>query len=126
MKDKLDAAQVSTRARKKAARELLVGVAVDEDANNLAPANLANDLPIDPTDRIDFVRPVHGIVRPDQPRGLVSLPLARHRETERGGRGGCLDLAANSHGIAILSYSDSLSLPRTRGVCKGILALRAP
>ena len=40
VEDKLHAAQVSARASQIAARELLFGLAVDEDADNLARATL--------------------------------------------------------------------------------------
>src|ERR1039458_7894086 len=49
MEHELNAVQVGARARKIAARELLIGVAVDEDADNLTRANLPHDLSINPT-----------------------------------------------------------------------------
>src|ERR1019366_4899132 len=88
MENELDAAWVSSRARKIAARELLIGVAVDEDADNLTRANLPHDLSINPTDGADLVGPVHWIMRPDQPGRLVALPFRGHGEAERGRRGG--------------------------------------
>src|ERR1019366_2767488 len=73
--DELDAAQVGARARKETARELLVGLAVDEDADDLPRANLADDLSIDPADGFHLAGPVDLIVRPDQPGRLVPLPF---------------------------------------------------
>src|ERR1039458_10393387 len=87
MENELDAAQISSRAREIALCELLISLAVDEDADNLTRANLANDFPIDPADSIDLVGPVHLIMRPDQPGRLMSLPFRGHGEAERGGRG---------------------------------------
>src|ERR1035438_10901421 len=64
MEHEFDAAWVSSRARKIAARDLLLGLAVDEDADALTRANLANDLSINPTDGADLVGPIDLIVRP--------------------------------------------------------------
>ena len=88
MMDELDAGQFSPGARENAASNLLVGLAVHQQAHALARDNLADDLPIDPADRLYLIRPVDGIVRPDQPGRFVALPFRRHGEAECGGRQG--------------------------------------
>ena len=88
MEDELDAAEIRACAREIAVRDLLIDLAIDEDADRLPRANLANDLTVDPTDGVDLVRPVDGVMRPDQPGSLMPLPFRRHREAKSGGCGG--------------------------------------
>ncbi len=58
---------------------------VDQNVDLLDAREMADDLRIDPRNRLELARPVGAIVRPRDPRGLVRLPLGRHAIAERGG-----------------------------------------
>ena len=60
---------------------------VDEDADALAGRQPAHDLRIHPGDGGELARPIGGVVGPPDPRRRVRLPLGRHAEAERAGRG---------------------------------------
>src|ERR1017187_10521400 len=70
MVDKLNAAKFSPGAREKAASSLFIVVVVHQQTDALAGSNLADDFAIDPAYRLDLIRPVDWIVRPDQPGGF--------------------------------------------------------
>ena len=55
---------------------------IDQDVHALARREQADDLRVDPRNRLEFSRPVFGIVRPGQPGGLVRLPLGGHAVAE--------------------------------------------
>src|SRR5579872_612710 len=57
------------------------GVA-DNDVNVLNAAQMADNVSIDPRNRLKFSRPVILIVRPGKPRALVPLPFSGHAIAE--------------------------------------------
>jgi hypothetical protein len=60
------------------ARARLVSRGADEDAHDLSRGEVADDLRVDPRDRREAAGPVREPMRPDEPRGLVPLPLGGH------------------------------------------------
>ena len=58
--------------------------AADHDLNPFDPAQMADDLGVDPTDRRELAWPVVAIVRPGDPGRRMRLPFGRHAVTECG------------------------------------------
>ena len=61
-------------------------LAVDDQIDALMPRQIADDLGIDPRNRLELPRPVAVEMRPGKPGGRVRLPLGRHAVAERGGK----------------------------------------
>ena len=107
----MDATEVGAGARQVAAGELLLGLMVDQDADDLAGRNLAHDFAIDPADGVELVGPVGGMVRPAEPSGFVRFPFGGYGEAQRGGGGGGVDRVFGHNGSGILAPSRSLGKP---------------
>src|SRR5713226_4725956 len=62
---------------------------LDDQVHALMPRQVADDLGINPWDRIELARPVAAEMRPSQPRRFVRLPLRGHAVSLCGGEKSC-------------------------------------
>jgi hypothetical protein len=58
--------------------EPLSGCIFDNEFDALVPAKIANDLRIDPRNRLEFPRPIQLVMRPRKPGGSMRLPFGGH------------------------------------------------
>src|SRR5208337_4310979 len=58
---------------------------IDDQVYTLMPRQVADDLGIDPWNRLELTRPVAAEMRPGEPCGLVRLPVRGHAVALRGG-----------------------------------------
>jgi len=59
---------------------------LNDQFNPLMPRQIADDLAIDPRDRLKLPRPIAAIMGPSEPRCRMRLPLGRHAVAEGGGQ----------------------------------------
>src|SRR5439155_20029366 len=81
VRDELHPFQIGPGAAQITPRKPLFRLIIDEDSDDLSRCDFPNYLAINPSNRVEFVRPIVGIVRPGQPGRLMRLPFGRHRKT---------------------------------------------
>jgi len=103
----VEAGEVGSGAAEEVGGAALGGEIVDEDVHILHSRQVADDLAVDPGDRLEFAGPVFGVVGPGDPGGGVWGPLGGHAVGRR--------LVGRSAHLAAPSW-EGTPLPRSKSV----------